>query len=170
MSNCIEQIKAKALDIFKVAPKQYPDATTRLAFVGYRDFYREAADAHFIVSDFVEANNFSKLESTLAVVHARGGSDAEDVTGALKKVLDLSWASTTRLLIHFGDAPCHGNRYHDGGCINGSFDSYPGGNPDGLVPEDLLRQLVACRVDYHFARINSQTDIMCEIFKKPPAA
>ena len=129
-SNCIEQIKAKALDIFKVAPKQYPDATTRLvrcsglahcgytdyclhfhsspphagadrllpalslslvptlgrsaqknrqaarrrlppisrasceplaslqAFVGYRDFYREAADAHFIVSDFVEANNF----------------------------------------------------------------------------------------------------------------
>ena len=26
----------------------------------------------------------SKLESTLAVVHARGGSDAEDVTGALK--------------------------------------------------------------------------------------
>ena len=38
--------------------------------------------------------------------------------------------------------------------------------PTGLVPEDLLRQLVACRVDYHFARINSQTDIMCEIFKK----
>lgn len=53
------------------------------------------------------------------------------ILSALQKVLDLSWASTTRLLIHFGDAPCHGNRYHDGGCINGSFDSYPGGNPDG---------------------------------------
>lgn len=29
---------------------------------------------------------------------------------APQKVLELSWASSTRLLIHIGDAPCHGSR------------------------------------------------------------
>jgi hypothetical protein len=122
----------------------------------------------------------------------------------LQRVLDLSWSSSTRLLIHFGDAPCHGNRYHNGRPVNGP-DAYPAGNPDGklglaklmawrrglkvaqqqkgwwvygppsvgpivpccagLVPEDLLKQLVANRVDYHFARLCHHTDIMTEIFR-----
>ena len=52
--------------------------------------------------------------------------------GSPQKVLDLSWSSSTRLLIHFGDSPCHGNRYHDGHPVNGP-DSYPSGNPDGAA-------------------------------------
>lgn len=49
----------------------------------------------------------------------------------LQKVTELSWRSSTRLLIHFADSPCHGSRYHDGVHINGSHDTYASGNPDG---------------------------------------
>lgn len=55
--------------------------------------------------------------------------------------------------------PCHGCKYHS------ISDSHPSGNPDGLVPEDLLKTLCANRIDYHFAKINSNTDTMIEIFK-----
>ena len=34
------------------------------------------------------------------------------------------------------------------------------------MPEDLLKELVANRVDYHFARINHSTDTMTGIFKE----
>ena len=49
-----------------------------------------------------------------------------------QKVTELSWESSTRLLVHFGDAPCHGSRYHGGVAFarNGP-DTYPHGNPDG---------------------------------------
>ena len=33
------------------------------------------------------------------------------------------------------------------------------------MPEDLLKELVANRVDYHFARLGRHTDIMTDIFK-----
>ncbi|KAL4425302.1 hypothetical protein ABPG75_009318 [Micractinium tetrahymenae] len=166
MSNCIGAVKSKALDIMSLAPMVHPDAATRLAFVGYRDFGGEAGDAHFVVHDFVDKSSFSSLQMTVQPVRACGGGNCEDVTGALKKVTELSWRSSTRLLIHFGDAPCHGSRYHDGVHINGSRDSYPAGNPDGLIPEELLKQLATCRIDYHFARINCNTDIMTSIFKQ----
>ncbi len=42
--------------------------------------------------------------------------------------LKLSWRSSTKLLIHFGDAPAHGTMYHNGR----SVDSHPGGDPTGM--------------------------------------
>jgi hypothetical protein len=42
--------------------------------------------------------------------------------------LKLSWRSSTKLLIHFGDAPAHGTMYHNGR----SGDSHPSGDPTGM--------------------------------------
>ena len=78
----------------------------------------------------------------------------------LQKVTELSWSSSTRLLVHFGDMPCHGAQYN-----GGVPDTYPGGNPDGLVPVDLLKILCMNRIDYHFAKITSETNAMVEVFK-----
>ncbi|PRW20254.1 MHCK EF2 kinase domain [Chlorella sorokiniana] len=147
MSNCIEQAKSKAREIFDLAPSMHPDAIVRLAFVGYRDYGAEAGDGQHVVVDFVDKSRFSTLQGTLSAIRACGGGNAEDVTGALK------------------DAPCHGNRYHNGHPVNGP-DSYPTGDPTGLVPEELLKLLVTNRVDYHFARIGAHTGIMTGIFKQ----
>ena len=47
----------------------------------------------------------------------------------LQEVLNLSWKASTKLLIHFGDAPAHGRQYHDGRV----YDLYPAGDPNGMV-------------------------------------
>lgn len=42
-------------------------------------------------------------------IEAGGGQDeAEDVVGALRKVLDLDWTSNLKVLFIVADAPCHG--------------------------------------------------------------
>ena len=46
----------------------------------------------------------------------------------LQAALKLSWRSSTKLLIHFSDAPAHGTMYHNGQ----SGDSHPGGDPTGM--------------------------------------
>ncbi|PRW58505.1 n a [Chlorella sorokiniana] len=139
---CIEAVKAKAREILELAPRVHPDAITRLAFVGYRDY----GDTHsrFVVHDFVGKGDLHRLQALVGGVDAFGGADGpEDVAGALQ------------------DFPCHGTRYH-----SLADDSYPAGDPDGLVPEELLKKLVVNRVDYNFARITRHTDKMVDIFKK----
>ena len=44
----------------------------------------------------------------------------------MQNTLELSWKASTRLVIHFCDAPCHGTPYHDG-CL----DYFPAGDPAG---------------------------------------
>ena len=46
----------------------------------------------------------------------------------VQKVMGLDWQSSTKLIIHFGDAPAHGNRYYT------SFhDLHPEGDPTGSL-------------------------------------
>jgi hypothetical protein len=66
----------------------------------------------------------------------------------------------TRLVIHFGDYPCHGRKYTD------LPDDYPDGDPQGLTCEQYLTSLAARGVDYHFARITDRTDRMVEIWQR----
>ncbi len=65
--------------------------------------------------------------------------------------------SSTRLLVHFADAPCHGTTYHT------LDDDYPDGDPNGLNPIKLLEKLCLFRVDYYFAQINKTTEQMTNI-------
>ncbi len=45
-----------------------------------------------------------------------------------QEVTKLSWCSSTKLLIHIADYPCHGTNYHK----NSIPDALPGGDPSGL--------------------------------------
>lgn len=56
-------------------------------------------------------------------------------TARPQKAVDLNWQSSTRLLIHFGDAPCHGIRYHGGKQYS---DNYPKGDPLGEREDWIL--------------------------------
>jgi hypothetical protein len=76
-------------------------------------------------------------------------------------MLGLKWNSKSRLLIHLADAPCHGTRFTDGA----DYDKYPDGDPNGLMTEELMKQLRDAKIDYYFVRITSLTDKMINIFK-----
>jgi len=159
MSSFINAAKTKIREIVREVEKIESRAIVRIAFVGYRDHCDGARRLEKL--DFIESTQPAAFEAKLQDCPAMGGGDGpEDVAGGLQSCAQLSWNSSTRLLIHFADAPCHGTKYH-----SGMQDDYPSGDPAGLQPEDLLRELAKKRVEFYFMRIHQYTDKMTEIFK-----
>ena len=129
----------------------------RVAFVGYRDHCdgndRLVSYDFFPVKEAGAIEAFKKFLDTVAA--KGGGDDPEDVTGGMNLALTgIRWKASTRLIVHFADAPCHGKMYHS------VDDDYPAGCPNGLVPEDLLQKCLEKRIDYYFGEINSSTSQM----------
>ncbi|KAL0048959.1 hypothetical protein WJX82_003306 [Trebouxia sp. C0006] len=159
MGWCLSACKTKANEIMAAAGTVHPEAVTRVACVIYRDI--DDGPKLTEVSDFVTKQGLDAMTSFLSGLHATGGADeCESIASGLKAALKLSWRSSTKLLIHFGDAPAHGTMYHNGR----SGDSHPGGDPTGLVPEKLVKQLCSNRVNYYFAQISTTTIHMTNLF------
>jgi len=160
MGSFITAAKEKILEIILEVEKIEPTAIMRVAFVGYRDYGDGALQLEKV--DFVEKADMEVVRAKLAACPATGGGDGpEDIAGGLRAVTELSWCSSTRLLIHFADCPCHGKKYHG----TELYDTYPDGDPSGLVPEDLLRIIVRKRIDYYFMKITELTNTMINIFQ-----
>ncbi|KAK9836571.1 hypothetical protein WJX74_003293 [Apatococcus lobatus] len=161
MEPWIRQAATKAKQIMDVANQIHPQAVMRMAFVGYRDY---GDVQRYEIMDFVEKEGFPALQRFLDGIVAKGGDDStEDIAGGLKAVTELSWRSSTRLVIHFGDYPCHGKKYH--GEEWEQYDRYPVGDPEGLIPEDYLEWLASKRTDYYFAELTPHTAKMANIFQ-----
>ena len=98
-----------------------------------------------------------------------GGDDAEDVFSGLERVGRLSWKSRTRVLVHIGDAPCHGSEFHSGGTSN---DKYLAGDKKGRNIATLLKTLRDdCRIlCYLFVHVNNGTQKMLTAFKRHAGA
>lgn len=90
------------------------------------------------------------------------GSDVSFETGALKIASELDWQSTTRIVFHIGDMPCHGNMYHSALLC----DMYPAGDPNGIVVEDKLTAVHNAGVEYFFGRLTAHTDQMIRVFNQ----
>jgi hypothetical protein len=129
----------------------------RFAFVAYRDF----CDVNRIESvDFT--TDLGKVKSFIQSQKASGGGDhPEDLLGGLNRALTLKWNAENRFIVLCADAPCHGTRFSG---VN-SGDDYPGGNPDGLTSEVLLRQIIDLRARMIFTRICQHTDRMISEFR-----
>ena len=66
------------------------------------------------------------------------------------------------MILHIGDAPQHGARFHD---LGAGGDSHPGPEPRGLVVEALFRTMRQIGVKYYFGKVNNSTDKMFNVFK-----
>jgi len=162
MASWIEQAKDKVNAIMEASLKIDKRVFPRVAFIGYRDYGDLPKDRYFLI-DFTEGGHMNEFQDSLATCTATksGNTDtAEDVAGGLDKAIHMSWLASTRILVHIADAPCHGTKYNNCG------DSYPKGDPEGKVPEDLLIKLCKMEVDYYFCRINATTDKMTSIFEQ----
>lgn len=134
MDDYIAAAKDRLREIATEVRKIDQRARVRIALVGYRDLpppggvsthERHASSIiiiqivkitislsygslfSFIIEDFVEDEaGFGRLQRRLAAIKAAGGDDCpEDVTGALNKAKELTWASSTRLIVHIGAVP-----------------------------------------------------------------
>ncbi len=157
MCSCINAVKSKINTIVNQVKMVYPDLKIRLAFVGYRDV--NDGGQRFSVLPF--ADSLGPFESFVGGVSATGGADqCEDIFGGIDQALNLSWKFSTRIVIHFADAPCHGTEFH-----NGCGDSYPGGDPNGLSIESLLGDMLSKGIQYWFVHLNDTTRKMIDVFK-----
>ena len=160
MGGIITTVKEEIYRIVNKIKDKYPEAQLSVAFVGYRD--------HCDGSDRIQmqnfTNNISSFRSFVSNVKAKGGGDeAEDVFGGLEKAGELSWTAVNRVLVHFGDAPCHGSRFHNG--ANDDHSNYNKADFRGLKIEDLLAKLIELDVQYYFGKMNNSTDKMIDEFR-----
>lgn len=145
-------------DVAEDIKKFYPDVPLRVALVVYRDHCD--GDARLAVHPF--SSSIEEFKTFINGQAAKGGGDTpEDVMGGLNVAAGLRWESATKLLYHIADAPCHGSRFHD---VSG--DSYPGGCPLGVTPEDVLPRLKEKGISYLFCKIHDITDKMVTEFNK----
>merc|ERR1711970_1327783 len=102
-----------------------------LGFVGYRD---HGDSTRLEVCPFT--SSVQEFRDFVCRVGAWGcgGDVPEDVLGGLEAASSLEWGTggaATRVLIHIGDAPCHGHHYQDRDVFQ-CRDNYPEGDPTGL--------------------------------------
>jgi len=150
-------------EVAHVITQRYPLAKIRFALVVYRDFLGDdgwpMGDDQFEVLDFgtVEAL-YARLERTKTF----GGYDfAEDVDGGLKKLLSLSWRSSsavTKVAVWIADAPAHGKRFND---LDETNDKHMGEEIGD--PIESVRRLRWQRIQLCFFRITEHTDKMLDV-------
>lgn len=130
-------------------------ARIRFAFVGYRDHCDGRQRSVFRDFD-------TNVDALCEFVHGQrafGGGDApEDIAGAYREVLRLSWQSRARFMVHVGDAPCHGRRYHS------LKDDHPDGDPNGSAPEALLQDMRSKNIHVLITAMNKDMDKMLRVF------
>ena len=156
MEPWIQAAKDHIINIVHKTQQETPEAGIRVAFIGYRDY----GDNPQVIRQ-----NFGNVETLLYQiedVHARGGDDiAEDVAGGLMNVRTLAWdCVAAKSIVHIGDAPPHGMRFHQPWVS----DRFPQGDPEGKDPLRILQSLSEDNIDYTFIKINDSTNIMIKEF------
>ncbi|KAL2630178.1 hypothetical protein R1flu_014864 [Riccia fluitans] len=144
----------------------YPQCKLRFALTVYRDYDSPKVgglDGCNFTSNYKGPN--STFSNTLSQIQLSWGvDDAEDVFTGLENAAKLDWQAMNRLLVHIGDAPCHGSQFHD----DTVPDDYPKGDKYGRSIQAILRKLrETCRITrYFFCHINKQTLKMIQEFRK----
>eukprot|EP01038_Epipyxis_sp_PR26KG_P004837 gene4837-6780_t len=152
MGPYIKSTKENITGFVETLSRIYANLPLRIAFIGYRDH----GDLEHRLAVLPFTTDLKAFREFVAKQPATGGGDGpEDVFGALNVAAALEWRSSTRILYHIGDAPCHGNDYHDE-----QHDDYPLGDPNGLQADDILQRLKTKNIVYFFGKISSQTDKM----------
>ena len=132
----------------------------KLGFVGYRDHQ----DGFYRIQNLDFSEDIGVFKEFVGSIEATGGDDGpEDVLGGLEAAINLKWSSKNKVLIHVGDAPQHGPRFHDFGP---TADKFFYKEPRGLKVENLLDNIKCLNIKYYFAKINGSTDKMVKEFNK----
>ncbi len=152
MSGWLTQAKAQvdkigeaiAEELAKMKPGR--EVKVNVGFVSQKDFdASHKPDAGHL--DFQSlTDDCAPLTAMIKEVKASGGGDTcEDVHGALKLAssMRMAWSRSNRIIIHFLDAPPHGESYHDLGA--GSDHHYK--TTDNKLT-DTLRYMARERMHY----------------------
>src|SRR4051812_32865034 len=153
MSSHIEGAKNCIVKVADHMSKMEPEIKLRVGFCGYRDH----CDNTYRLQIFDFTNSCEEFRNYISAnVSATGGGDSpEDVLGGLDASINkMTWRNATRVLLHVGDCPPHGNRF------NNLDDDYPDGDPNGLTAESVLGDMQSANIQYFFGKITNYTETM----------
>lgn len=110
----------------------------RFALVCYRD--HPPQDTSYVTRVFDFTSSLSKMKENVNTMDAFGGGDTpEAVATALRDVLDLKYRDkATKVAVIIADAPPHG--------IQCPGDGFPVGEPNGVDPLAVVRQMAERRI------------------------
>ncbi|KAF2078687.1 hypothetical protein CYY_000058 [Polysphondylium violaceum] len=162
MGTWMNESKTKMINLTHLLGQTYSGMELNVSFIGYRDIKDVK---RFEIVPFTK--DIMGLQTRIGQMVADGGDDfAEDIAGALNQAYNLSWGyDSVKLIVHVADAPCHGSKYYNFNVVDREVDEYPGGDPSGLIPERILKNISSKGIDYYFIKINGHTDKMIEIFR-----
>jgi len=160
MQEHIDMARNKIIYIVSQVKKQFLEVELRVGVVGYRDVFDEK---RFEILAFTQ--DIQRVADFLEGIEADGGQDGpEDVNGGFQEALrSMDWKAFNRTVLHIADAPCHGVEYHDMG-EEGDF--YPGGYFEDMRWEAVFELMKEKKVNYLFLKIQKETDLMYEKFRK----
>ena len=103
MQQYITAAKNNIANIVNKVKQEFNESKVRVAFVAYRDWPDKAK--HFEILDFTEnVDIFKKFVSQIQVSTDRSSIDgAEDVLGAIGRMIDLNWNAANRVSFHIGN-------------------------------------------------------------------
>ena len=149
----------KDIDGIVSSIKENFENKVQVAFVAYRD--HDDGEKRIECLQFTE--DIAYFQRFVSCINANGGGDApEDVLGGIEAAVNLNWSSKNRILFHVGDAPHHGQRFHN---LSPEADKYYKSEPRVIHIEDLLNKIKQMKINYFFGKINETTDKMINEFK-----
>ena len=80
----------------------------RVAFIGYRNVYHSTP---YEIVKFTE--DLQTLQAKLLGIKASGGEGCKNLNDVYHHAYKLDWCSNNKLIIHVGDSPNHGIKYHE---------------------------------------------------------
>jgi hypothetical protein len=120
-----------------------------LSIVGYKDI---GDQNQFQKRQFTK--DLGDFKTFLSGIHCTGGGDeAENVLGGMNELLTLNWDNAeVKALIHIGDSPHHGSKFHGGLRIhddNQDHENQP------RPYEDILADISDNHIDYTFVQVKN---------------
>ncbi|KAF0373853.1 kinase-like protein [Gigaspora margarita] len=162
MSVHIEAAKEHILKVASYINSNNSNIKFWFGFCGYRDHYNRRDRLQ--IFDFTNSLEKFKTYITNKVTAIHNDDTAEDVLGGLNAAItEMTWSNATRILIHIGDAPPHGRRFHTHSYLD---NYYPDGDPNGLTAESVLKKMQLKNILYYFGKINYSTDVMLNVFRE----
>ena len=167
MGSYIERSKKVIINMINTFSQQ--EEKPLFAVVAYKD--HPPQDTTYITK-IHPLGDAAKALSFVQSLNASGGGDTPEAVlqGLSDSVHKIKWRNIQdkdtgktykKLLIHVGDAPPHGKEFH-ANCD----DHWPNGCPSKITLNALASAMNQNDVYYHFCRLNTSTDVMCEKFRK----
>ncbi|KDO22631.1 hypothetical protein SPRG_21115 [Saprolegnia parasitica CBS 223.65] len=142
MGAWIASAKDASTTIIRNIQTDHPNAVVRVGFVGYRDYI----NGNDRIASIPLTTNTADVHGFISQLRARGGcGNFADVPGGLAEALEMRWEADAKVIILVGDAPCHGQEFHDR--YNGTM------HPSTPCIREQMRTMARTGIDFRFLEI-----------------